>query len=192
MKKLIIGSLAVFALFWASSPAQAEFFSVAVDAPVAFSFDDASTVKDVSGSKISVSFPFLIGLGYENYDVTQTLSGIDPITTSPTTGNFVSTITMLDVFFTLPIPFINIVLGLGSGTAKFEGPNSQFYKTANLSQYYVSVGIPFAAILDLHVGYHVISGEAESTSPVAIGGNPAVLNRKMDGNMTSIGLKLGF
>jgi len=61
-----------------------------------------------------------------------------------------------------------------------------------LTQYYLSVGIPFAAILDIHVGFHVISGDAESTSPVAIGANPAVANKKMDGKMTSIGLKLGF
>ena len=187
MKKLIVGSLAVFVLFWASSPAQADFFSVAVDSPVAFSFDDASTVKDVSGAKFSVSFPFLVGLAYEKYDVTQTQSGLN-LLSQPVTEDFVSTISMVDIFFTLPIPFVNIVLGLGSGTAKFEGPNSQFYKNADLTQYFVSVGIPFAAILDIHVGYHVISGEAESTSLT----NPAVVNKKMDGNMTSIGLKLGF
>jgi len=125
MKKLIVGSLTIFALFWASPPAQAEFFSVAVDAPVAFSFDDASTVKDVSGAKFSVSFPFLIGLAYEKYDVTQTKSGINPVTNKQDDNvDFVSTISMLDIFFTLPIPFVNIVLGLGGGKAKFDGPNS--------------------------------------------------------------------
>ena len=194
MKKLIVGTLAVFALFWASPPAQAEFFSVAVDVPVDYNFDDGKeTVKEVSGAKFSVSFPFLIGLAYENYDVTQTKSGIDPVTSSPVSNvDFISTITMLDVFFTLPIPFVNIVLGLGTGTAKFEGPNSQFLKDADLTQGFVSVGIPFAAILDIHLGYHALSGEAESTSPVAIGANPAVEPKKMDGNMISIGLKLGF
>ena len=190
MKKLIVGTLTVFALFWASPPAQAEFFSVAVDVPVDFSFDDASTVKEVSGAKFSVSFPFLVGLGYENYDVTQIQCGIDPITNTVVTGkDFVSTITMLDIFFTLPIPFVNIVLGLGSGTAKFVGPNSQFLNNADLTQYYVSVGIPFAVILDLHVGYHVISGAAD---PSTLGVSQGFTKKVMDGNMTSIGLKLGF
>ena len=188
MKKLIVGSLAVFALFWGSPPAQADIFSVAADVPVNYAFDDGSRVKEVEGTKISVSFPFLIGLGYEEYDVTQTLSGIDPVTGVQGSGNFISTISMLDIFFTLPVPVVNIVLGLGAGTAKFTGPNSQFLKSADLSQYYVSVGIPFAAILDIHLGYHVLSGKAESLSQ----SNPAVANKVMDGNMTSIGLKIGF
>ena len=193
MKKLIVGTLVVFALVWASPPAQAEFFSVAVDVPVAFGFDDPleANVKEVSGAKFSVSFPFLVGLGYENYDVTQTKSGIDPVTNAVVANkDFVSTITMVDIFFTLPIPVINIVLGLGRGKAKFAGPNSQFLNNADLTQYYLSVGIPFAAILDLHVGYHVISGEAD---PSTLGVSQGITTKKIiDGNMTSIGLKLGF
>ena len=50
MKKLIVGSLAVFVLFWASSPAQADFFSVAVDSPVAFSFE-----VEVTGGEMGLS-----------------------------------------------------------------------------------------------------------------------------------------
>ncbi|MCZ6646234.1 MAG: hypothetical protein O7B79_08335, partial [SAR324 cluster bacterium] len=90
-----------------------------------------------------------------------------------------------DAFIDLPTPFINIGLGIGIGKADVvESGGATIYESASLFQYFVTLGIPFAAVFDIHVGYHQIQGSANNKS----GGQ----DFKVDGNMVSLGLRFGF
>ena len=82
-------------------------------------------------------------------------------------------------------PFINIVIGAGMGRTEFElGTVS---KSADVTQWYVSLGYPILLLFDIHVGWHqVMADEIDFT----VGGTPDTFDAS--GTMWSVGAKLGF
>ncbi|HEX7926017.1 MAG TPA: hypothetical protein VF678_00410 [bacterium] len=176
MKKAWVGLLAGLALLLTQGAARADVFSVFADAPVASSLelDKQSTVKadGVSGYKVGVTLPIFLGLAYESY----------AIKLSKSAGDF--DVSMADVFLNLPFPVVNLAIGLGAGTGTSNGNAGDFYKAGQLTQYWASIGIPFAVLFDVHLGYHVFSG--------SLPGKPNVPDSDVKGTMTSLGVKVGF
>ncbi|MCH9045247.1 MAG: hypothetical protein IIA40_03975 [SAR324 cluster bacterium] len=181
MRIIAVGLPAVLLLVSFAAGASAQ--SVSVDIPIVYTFDEQLLDDEsASGIKVAISFPFLLGFGLEGYKVT----GKDTGTTDPgTTTDFQYDVAFFDVFVDIPFPVANLVLGGGVGKGEFDlvsAPGG--FNDATLTQLFVSLGIPFAAIFDAHVGYHVIRGESD------IQGATSPLN--LDAEMATIGLKVGF
>ena len=176
MRIIAVGLPAVLLLVSFAAGASAQ--SVSADIPIVYMFDE-QTLDDekVSGIKLAVSLPFLLGFGLESYKVTG------KFTTVP--ADFDYQVTFFDVFVDIPFPVANLVLGGGVGKGEFDlVPATGGFDDATLAQLFVSLGIPFAAIFDVHVGYHLIRGESDvqgATSPL-----------DLDADMATIGLKVGF
>ncbi len=171
MKRNLIGLAAAFALICSASAAQAQIFSIAADIPVNYQFDSGGSADDVSGFKFAVNFPFFVGFGFEDYTASIGTADVD--------------FQIFDVFLDLPTPFINIGLGLGFGKASVSAPAAfGTFDDASIFQFFTTLGIPFATVWDVHIGYHVLSGTADSTS--GAGGV------EVDGKMLSLGIRLGF
>lgn len=168
MRKLLAG-LAVgwAALFLGWSTAPADTLSVSADLPVAFEFDDSDIDSDgVSGYKVGVSVPLIFaGVGMEDYTV-------DEKDGAEITYNF------FDLFLDIPFPILNV--GLGAGIGQVEVTNAgAFDSDGDASQWWASLGIPFGAIFDVHVAHHVITADTDKVD-------------NLDGQMTSVGIKIGF
>ena len=177
MKKLAALLLATAGIAFVSSPAWADFFAVSADLPISYSAD-GTAADSVTGYKLALSTPFFVGVGTENYTGTFKGSGTDPDT--KVTSN------LFDLFLTLPVPFVNIGVGLGAGTASIDSGGTSIWKDATLTQYFLTVGLPILVLFDVHVGYHVISGSADPKAGVTA---PKI---SLDGNMISLGAKVGF
>lgn len=166
MKKTIIGLFAGFALLAFAAAAQAEILTIAADVPLSYSFSDSARSADsISGSKISLNFiAFPVGIGVETYTISSTaatvVSAVD--------------VQMYDLFYTLPIPIVSLVAGVGFGTGTVAGSDD-----GALTQYWFSAGIPIFPLFDIHLGYHSVTG----TSAAGV---------DMGGTMTSLGIKFGF
>ncbi|MBI3992764.1 MAG: hypothetical protein HY342_05795 [Candidatus Lambdaproteobacteria bacterium] len=177
MKKLAALLLAAAGIALGSSSAWADFFAISADLPVSYTADDTAA-DSVTGYKIGLSLPFFVGVAMENYTGTFNGSGSEPDV--KVTNN------LYDVFFNLPLPILNIGLGLGTGTASIDTGSTSYWKDATLTQYFLTVGLPILVLFDVHVGYHVISGSADPKPGL---GAPKI---SLDGNMVSVGAKVGF
>lgn len=179
MKAISISILAFVMMVLAALPAAAQdLFSISLDAPIDYTFDNGQlSDADPSGFKASVALPFFIGFGLEDYEVTGTLG---PFPGSP----FTYDVSFVDIFLNIPSPAVNFVIGGGVGKGTFDTvPASGAFSEADLTQVFVSVGIPIALVFDIHVGYHAISGGSD-----VLGGTPLSL----DANMVTVGVNLGF
>ncbi|HKI99948.1 MAG TPA: hypothetical protein VKB51_15845 [bacterium] len=178
MKALFKGLAITAVLLLAAGTSWADTFSVSVDTPVSYKFNESALNADkASGVIVGVSLPFLIGIGGESYKVTGTVPG---------TGNSLENkVTMVDVYFDAPVPVINLRLGAGVGKGEFDTPaGAGAFDTATMTQLFVNVGIPFAEVFDVHVGYHAISGKAKEKA--------SGLDASVGAKMFTVGLKVGF
>lgn len=178
MKQLIVGLAAFAVLGWMAPPAQADFFAVGYDLPVSVTVDGEAG-EDISGYKLTLATPIAVGLAFESY--AATFAGDN----SSTRIEF----SFYELFWDLPVPLINVQIGGGVGTARPEITEpkgfDKVYDDAAMTQYYVSLGLPIAVLFDVHVGYHVFAGTAESD-------NALIEDLDVNGNMISVGAKIGF
>ena len=175
-KSLIVGLAMAFAL--APSLHAEALFSVSADIPVAFSFDESSIETDgmPSGTMFAAKLPILVGVGYESYEV-------------PMKADYDLKVdaTFYDIFYQLPIPLINVTLGLGAGTLEYKCTYMNIcdsFDKANATQTIVSVGFPVMPFFDVHVGYRKISASLKNN----------ITNTSSDfgGAATSLGVSFGF
>lgn len=88
-----------------------------------------------------------------------------------------------DLFVTIPV--IGVVVGVGVGTGDLDtNPGTDAFQEADLKQFFLSYGIDFGPFFDIHVGYHVISGDAV--------GNAGNSTESVDAKMWTAGIKIGF
>ena len=96
---------------------------------------------------------------------------------------YVST-TMYNLYYLLPIPIINLTIGLGTGKTQLEyGGVAGDDGTA--TQFYTSIGVPLIPLFDIHLSYRSISSKIESTSGDDKG-------KKDDVGGSVMGLGIGF
>ena len=181
MKKIILTVFAASSLLLYSTPSFALLnFSVGVPLSHTFTgkFSDGTELESdgVSGYFIQIGVPMLPGIGMDSYKAQVKC---------PTCDNpfYVST-TMYNLYYLLPIPIINLTIGLGTGKSQYES-EGQAGDDGTATQFYTSIGVPIIPLFDIHLSYRSISSKIESTS-----GNDK--GTKYDYGGSVMGLGIGF
>ena len=181
MKKIILTVFAASSLLLYSTPSFA-LLNFSVGVPLSHTFTGKSTSGNdiesdgVSGYFIQIGVPMLPGIGMDSYKAQVKC---------PTCDNpfYVST-TMYNLYYLLPIPIINLTLGIGTGKSQWES-EGEVGDDGTASQWYTSIGIPLLPLFDIHLSYRSISSKIESTSGDDKG-------KKDDVGGSVMGLGLGF
>jgi len=152
----------------------------------------------VSGYFVSYKLTSDIGLGIDSFKTKIKHSSDISSNNQQPDKKLVTDI--YNISYMLPIPDINLTVGLGMGTSKVEcgGPCSENYiynfggqdykigyKKGSVSQWYVSVGYPISPSFDLHFSYRSISNKK-----IEQGYNKYKLDAS--GTVTGLGIAVGF
>jgi len=93
---------------------------------------------------------------------------------------------MYNLYYQLPIPIVNLTLGIGAGkTQQLWGGVALDDGAA--TQFYANVGIPILPLFDIHLSYRSISSKIKSTS-----GNDIGTEYDFGGSVTGLGLGFNF
>ena len=189
MKKIILTVFAASSLLLYSTPSFA--FSLSVGIPMSQTITGKQAGKSygnvpdkTSGYFLAVQLPFAIGLGIDSY------------TTKFKTGNCNGCwgvgadaglkTSMTNLFYLLPVPVVNLIIGLGTGTHEYDCTVcSQFYDKGSASQWYTSIGMPIIPFFDIHLSYRSITAKNIKNKDDG---------RKHDnsGSVTGVGIALNF
>jgi len=176
MKKIILTVFAASSLLLYSTQAFALLnFSVGVPLSHTFTgkYGNGDEVKSdgVSGAFIQVGVPVLPGIGIDSYktklkDHTPTIE--------------VATM-IYNLYYLLPIPIINLTLGVGVGSTELQCGDCTAKGSA--SQWYASFGMPIIPLFDLHLSYRSVSSKIKIKS----GGE-----HDLSGNIMGLGIGFNF
>ena len=176
MKKIILTAFTAAILLLFSSPAYA-LFTVSAGVPFSHSFADTEVAESdgVSGLFLAAKLPIMVGVGIETYK-TKLKGSTTTLATS-----------MYDIFYQLPIPIVNLTLGLGMGSTELQcvGCSTTFDK-GTATQWYTSVGIPIFPFFDAHLSLRRVSSKIKKIA--ASGGTEYDLG----GTVAGIGIAFGF
>ena len=178
MKKIILTVFAASSLLLYSTQAFALInFSVGVPLShtITGKYSDGTEIKSegVSGTFIQVGVPMLPGIGMDSYKTK--IESDDP---------FELETMIYNLYYLLPIPIINLTLGVGTGSTTFKcsGCDAYFDK-GSASQWYASFGMPIIPLFDLHLSYRSVSSKIKIKS----GGENDV-----SGNVMGLGIGFNF
>ena len=176
MKKIILTAFAGVSLLISGTPVFAELFSVSVGIPLSHTITGKTAESDgVSGSFVHAKLPLIpVGLGIESYKTKLKDK-------TPT----VELATMIyNLYYLLPIPIINLTIGLGAGSTELLCTTcSAKYDKGKPTQWYASLGVPFFPFFDMHLSYRSI------TSKIAV---KAGGEFDLSGNVTGVGIMFSF
>ena len=177
MNKIILTVFAATSLLLYSTQAFA-LLSVSVGMPMGHTITDKTIhlagYDAPSGFLIGVQLPFAVGLGMDSYKTklkeTETKLGTD----------------MYNIFYQLPIPVINLIIGLGFGNQALECTTcADEYGKGSATQWYTSIGFPILPLFDIHLSYRSITSKNI---------NIKASDTKLDfsGSVTGVGIALNF
>jgi len=181
MKKIILTVFAASSLLLYSTPSFA-LLSVSVGMPMGHTVTGKTGGEATheagydapSGFLIGVQLPFAMGLGIDSYKTklkeTEVKLGTD----------------MYNIFYQLPIPVINLIIGLGFGNQALECTTcADEYGKGSATQWYTSIGMPIIPFFDIHLSYRSITSKNINYKP---NGN------KLDfsGSVTGVGIAFNF
>ena len=153
MKKIILTVFAATSLLLYSTPSFA-LLSVSVGTPLAYTFTEGGSNSNTEGYFLGVQLPFALGLGMDSHKVKS-----DTGTTELHTN-------MYNLFYQLPIPVINLILGLGTGNQELKCADigngtscSDAFDKGSATQFYTSLGFPIIPLFDLHISYRMITSK---------------------------------
>ena len=69
---------------------------------------------------------------------------------------------MTNIFYQLPVPIVNLIIGLGTGTTEYVGTHtngndfSVYFDKGSATQWYTSIGMPLIPLFDIHLSYRSI------------------------------------
>ena len=71
---------------------------------------------------------------------------------------------MTNIFYQLPVPVVNLIIGLGMGTTEYDCTYSDTtcsaaYDKGSATQWYTSIGIPLIPLFDIHLSYRSITAK---------------------------------
>ena len=168
MKKIILTVFAVTSLLLYSTPSFA-LVSVSVGIPMSqtitgtYSGASFGNAPDkTSGYFLGVSF-LSIGLGIDSY-TTKFKTG-DCKGCWPASWAVGLKTNMTNIFYQLPVPIVNLIIGLGTGTTEYVGTHtngndfSVYFDKGSASQWYTSIGIPLIPLFDIHLSYRSITAK---------------------------------
>ena len=182
MKKIILTMFAATSLLLYSTPSFA-LFSVSVGMPMGHTVTGKSASGEdthpagydaPSGFLIGVQLPFAMGLGIDSYKTKLKETEVKLATD------------MYNIFYQLPIPVINLIIGLGSGNQALECTScADDYGKGSTTQWYTSIGMPLIPLFDIHLSYRSITSKNIYYKP---NGN------KIDfsGSVTGVGIAFNF
>ena len=166
---LIFVSLVIF-----GGTLRAEFFSISAGFPLSHDISDENLSSEgVRGIFVHVKLPILVGVGLEKYE-TKIKENNKKIGT-----------TMYDIFYLLPIPIINLTIGVGAGESEFICSScSSNYDKGMATQAYTSLGIPFLGIMDGHLSYRSLNSTIKKKD--------GSVENKTGGSVIGAGISIGF
>ena len=177
MKKIILTVFAASSLLLYSTPSFA-LLSVSVGMPMGHTITD-KTIHTAgydapSGFLIGVQLPFAMGLGIDSYKTklkeTEVKLGTD----------------MYNIFYQLPIPVINLIIGLGFGNQALECTTcADDYDKGSATQWYTSIGFPILPLFDIHLSYRSITSKK-----INFKANDTKLD--FSGSVTGVGIAFNF
>ena len=179
MKKTILTAFTAASFFLCSTSAFAELFSVSAGVPFSHSFANTKVESDgVSGFFLAAKLPIMVGVGIESYK-TKIKGTTQKLATS-----------MYDIFYQLPIPIVNLTLGLGMGSTELQCGSCSIYDKGSATQWYTSVGIPIFPFFDVHLSLRRVSSKIKSNA--ASGNTPKGTKYDVGGTVSGIGIAFGF
>ncbi len=179
MKKIILTVFAASSLFLYSTQAFAVLnFSVGVPLSHTFTgkYSTGEEVKSdgVSGAFIQVGVPMLPGIGMDSYKTK--IESDDP---------FELETMIYNLYYLLPIPIINLTLGVGTGSTTFKCSGCDAYlDKGSASQWYASFGMPIIPLFDLHLSYRSVSSKIKTKS--------GSIEHDLGGNVMGLGIGFNF
>ena len=179
MKKIILTVFAASSLLLYSTQAFA-LLSVSVGSPLGYNFTEGGSNSNTEGYFLGVQLPFALGLGMDSHKS----KGDD--------GGAVLDTNMYNLFYQLPIPVINLILGVGTGSQELicddvgNGTScSDSFDKGSATQFYTSLGFPIMPLFDLHISYRMITSKNMKNK---------ASEEKIDysGSVTGIGIAFNF
>ena len=193
MKKIILTVFAASSLLLYSTPSFA-IVSVSVGMPMSQAITGKLAGKSygnapdkTSGYFLGVSF-LSIGLGIDSY-TTKFKTG-DCNGCWPASWAVGLKTNMTNIFYQLPVPIVNLIIGLGTGTTEYVGTSegkdfSVYFDKGSATQWYTSIGIPLIPLFDIHLSYRSITAKN-------ITGKSDGVKYDNSGSVTGIGLAFNF
>ena len=180
MKKTILTAFTAASLLLSSTPAFAQLFTVSAGVPFSHSFADTEVAESdgVSGLFLAAKLPIMVGVGLDMYDTKIKDSTITLRTA------------MYDIFYQLPIPIVNLTLGLGLGSTELQCESCSIYDKGTATQWYTSVGIPILPFFDAHLSLRSVSAKIKTNS--VSGDVPKGTEYNLGGAVAGIGIAFGF
>ena len=179
MKKTILTAFTAASFLFCSTSAFAELFSVSAGVPFSHSFANTKVESDgVSGFFLAAKLPIMVGVGIESYQ-TKIKGTTQKLATS-----------MYDIFYQLPIPIVNLTLGLGMGSTELQCGSCSTYDKGGATQWYTSVGIPIFPFFDVHLSLRRVSSKIKTN--VASEGTSKGTEYNVGGTVAGIGIAFGF
>ena len=177
MKKIILTVFAATSLLLYSTPSFA-LLNFSVGVPLSHSYADTKVAESdgVSGYFIQIGVPMLPGLGMDSYETKLKCDGCAKVSKISST--------MYNLYYLLPIPIVNLTIGVGTGKIQHSYGGVAGDDGA-ATQWYTSFGMPIIPLFDLHLSYRSISSKIESTDEDDKG-------TKYDFGGNIIGLGIGF
>ena len=179
MKKIILTVFAASSLLLYSTPAFALLnFSVGVPLShtITGKYSDGTEIKSegVSGTFIQVGVPMLPGIGMDSYKTK--IESDDP---------FELETMIYNLYYLLPIPIINLTLGVGTGSTTFKCSDCDaYFDKGSASQWYASFGMPIIPLFDLHLSYRSVSSKIKTKS--------GSIEHDLGGNVMGLGIGFNF
>ena len=168
MKKIILTVFAATSLLLYSTPSFA-LVSVSVGIPMSqtitgtYSGASFGNAPDkTSGYFLGVSF-LSIGLGIDSYTTKFKTGDCNGCWDAKYAAGLKTNMT--NIFYQLPVPIVNLIIGLGTGTTEYVGTNddgkdfSVFFDKGSATQWYTSIGIPLIPLFDIHLSYRSITAK---------------------------------
>jgi len=194
MKKIILTVFAATSLLLYSTPSFA-LFSVSVGIPMSQTITGKRSGKTygnapdkTSGYFLAVQLPFALGFGIDSYTtkfkIGESDGAWDKINDAGLKTN------MTNIFYQLPVPVVNLIIGLGTGTTEYVGTSegkdfSNFFDKGSATQWYASIGMPLIPFFDIHLSYRSITSKnIKHKSDGQIDDN--------SGSVTGLGLAFNF
>ena len=186
IRKIILSCIAVTSLVLFSTQAFA-LINISVGVPLSHTMTGKDTAGNdiesdgVSGTFVQIGVPILPGIGMDNYKTKLkcTDCGFDLDLET----------TMYNLYYLLPIPIINLTIGVGAGKTKFlcDGSDCTWQDGGSATQWYTSFGFPIIPLFDLHLSYRSVSSKIESTS-----GSDKGEKHDVGGNVMGLGIGFNF
>ena len=199
MKKIILTVFAASSLLLYSTPSFA-LLSVSVGIPMSQTISGNvgwyESYDRTFGNAPDKTSGYLLGVGFLSFGL-----GIDSYTTKFKTGDCNGcwgTATdaglktnMTNLFYQLPVPIVNLIIGLGTGTQEYDCKTSDgkgcsgYYDKGSATQWYTSIGMPLIPLFDIHLSYRSVTSKN-----IKIKGTE--LKDDNSGSVTGIGLAFNF